>query len=104
MAANKDVHGTWLATQANHFIISFTVFQKPDGTLTGSASTTGLSAVDNCTGMVSDTSFVFTVPWSPGDSVGEYSGTFNLEGRIVGLTVDKTHAQNIAAWVSQRTF
>jgi hypothetical protein len=94
-----------IAIALNNFVITFTIFQRDDGTLVGSASTAGLSAPDGtCTGMVTDRSFVFTVPWTPGDSIGEYSGTFNLEDRLVGFTVDKNHLSNVAAWASKRLF
>jgi hypothetical protein len=99
----RDVQGTWQAFQSNGFTVTFNVFQDEKGVLTGSASTAGLSA-DKCTGRVTDTDFLFTVPWTPGDSIGEYSGTFNLENRILGLTVDQNHAQNIAGWSSKQTF
>lgn len=99
----RNVQGSWQAFQANGFTINFNVFQAADGTLSGTANTTGLSA-DKCTGKVTDTDFLFSAPWSPGDSVGVYSGTFNLEDRIVGFTVDANHAENIAAWSSKITF
>lgn len=54
--------------------------------------------------MVTDTSFVFTVRWTPGDSIGEHSGTFNLEDRLVGFTVDENHLSNVAAWASKGSF
>lgn len=92
----RNVQGTWQAFQSNGFSITFTVFQDGEK-LTGSATTSGLSSED-CKGRVTDTDFVFTVPWTPGNSVGEYSGNFNLEGRLVGLTVDLNHAQNVAGW------
>jgi hypothetical protein len=105
MAIPRNVQGTWQAIQANNPVITFTIFQEDDGTLIGSASTAGLSATDGtCRGMVTDTSFVFTVPWTPGNSIGEYSGTFNLEDRIVGITVDKNHPNSIAVWASLRFF
>lgn len=98
----RDVQGSWTAFQSNGFTITFNVFQDGE-TLTGSATTAGLSSND-CTGRVTDTDFLFKVPWSPGNSIGEYSGSFNLDGRIVGLTVDLNHAGTVAGWSSQQLF
>lgn len=99
----RNVQGSWEAFQSNGFTVTFNVFQKADGTLTGSANTSGLSS-EKCTGKVTDTDFLFTVPWTPGNSIGVYSGNFNLENRIVGITFDENHAQNIAGWNSKITF
>ena len=98
----RKVQGSWEGTQANGFTVTFNVFQNGEE-LTGSASTQGFKS-DACTGKVTDNFFVFTVPWDPGDSKGEYSGTFNLEGRIVGTTVDLNDMSNISPWSSQRRF
>ena len=101
--SRRNVQGTWIAHQANGFEIVFNVFQDGNGKLTGSASTKGLHS-ESCTGSVTDDSFVFVVPWDPGNSKGEYSARFNLVNRLVGFTVDLTHPQNIAAWSSDRAF
>lgn len=109
MAAERNVQGTWTAHQANGFVLTFNVFQEAfnpttgQAKLTGSASTEGLST-GNCRGFLTNERFVFEVPWDQTDSVGEYSGTFNLFGRIVGLSVDLTHPENIAGWSSDKTF
>jgi hypothetical protein len=64
-----------IAIALNNFVITFTIFQRDDGTLVGSASTAGLSAPDGtCTGMVTDRSFVFTVPWTPGTALESTPG------------------------------
>jgi hypothetical protein len=99
----RNVQGTWTAHQANGFKIVFNVFQEANGLLNGSASTNGLHSED-CHGSVTDDSFVFVVPWNPGNSEGEYSARFNLVDRLVGFTVDLEHPQNIAGWSSDRAF
>jgi hypothetical protein len=105
--ADRNVQGTWTAHQATGHTITFNVFQEPfvegKAKLSGSASTSGLSS-KKCKGVLTNDRFVFTVPWEQNDSVGEYTGTFNLFGRIVGFTVDLTHPENIAAWSSEKTF
>lgn len=99
----RNVRGPWKARQANGFEVDFTIIQERDtGVLSGSASTKGLSS-RSCTGLVTTDSFVFRVIWNE-RSTGEYSGTFNPEGRITGITVDLKSPGNAAAWSSERTF
>ena len=127
MAVHRNVAtGPWVADQGNGFRVTFTLTQSPfiskqgipptgaspgvptqfddnRATLKGSARTTGLST-GKCHGVLTDNSFVITVPWDQTDSVGEYSGTFNAIDKIVGVSVDTTHPGNVTPWVSESAF
>jgi hypothetical protein len=101
--AERNVSGQWQAIQSNGFIVNFNISQQQGASnFTGSASTTGLTGTGS--GRVEGNRFIFTIDWNPGDSVGEYSGTFNLDGRITGISVDLTHPESHAFWHSSRTF
>ncbi|MFJ9115801.1 hypothetical protein [Streptomyces sp. NPDC102394] len=100
-----DVHGEWSLHQSNGFKTTFNI-QQNGTSLTGSASAAGMAGTGR--GRVQGDSFIFTVDWNPaGDEkgpLGEYSGTFNLDGRITGVTVDLNHATSQAFWSSDATF
>jgi hypothetical protein len=97
----RDVSGKWNAHQSNGFSVAFNLKQNGES-LEGLASTAGLNGKG--LGRVTNDAFLFTVDWTPGDSRGEYSGTFNLEGRITGITVDLHHPSSFAGWFSEKTF
>jgi hypothetical protein len=98
----KNVEGTWDVIVANGANVRFNLLQKPDGELSGSADSDG-TFTEDCTGQVTDTDFLFTVTWSP-ESVKEYSGRFNLVGRLGGSAVDLKRFDTMTAWTSDKMF
>lgn len=95
-----DISGTWTFFQgAATGKVDFTL----DGNkITGSAESGGVVS-NNVTGFVHGESIVFTVPWNNG-SKGEYTGVFNLYGRICGWAIDLEHAHSQAVWFSNELF
>lgn len=104
-----QVGGTWPIDQHNGFYLNLTLSQSGPN-LTGSATASHGQFGDvvlsskNVTGTVSDRHIHFQIPWTPGDSVGEYDGdarpTTDGDGRIyfVGNTCDQTHPTACAGW------
>jgi hypothetical protein len=99
------VQGEWTAHEGHQVTLLFTIFQN-GGNLTGSAKSLGPPAEDesqSIAGKVTNDAILLTVHWQSG-AVGEYSGTFNLGGRITGITVDTHTWENVLAWASESEF
>jgi hypothetical protein len=95
-----DVSGRWQAKQTNGPLVTFDM-QQDGETLHGTAAFDGNSGTGR--GRVAGNGFLFTVDWN-GPSVGEYNGTFGLDGRLTGHTFDLSDPASQAGWVSLREF
>jgi hypothetical protein len=101
--AERNVGGQWQIIQAGGLVVDVNIIQQQGAAdFTGSAATAGLNGTGS--GRVSGDFFIFTIDWNPGNSRGEYSGTFNLQGRITGITFDLSNPGVHALWHSARTF
>jgi hypothetical protein len=98
---SKDVSGQWHATQSNGPVVTFDLREDANGGLTGSARFSDDSGVGD--GEVSDSAFFFRVRWN-GGPVGDYHGSFGLDGRLTGITFDERNAASQAFWHSNKTF
>jgi hypothetical protein len=96
-----------MAHQSNGFTARFSIVQN-GGDLTGSANhgpdqdghfTRSMEA----RGTVTDTEFLWTISWDNGTR-GRYSGRFESDGRIAGVSVDLEHPTSQATWISDRSF
>lgn len=92
-----NVSGIWHAVQSNGAVVRFQTTQAGEK-LTGDASTSGMGG--GVEGSVVGEDLFLIVSWHPGDSVGQYSGTFNPNGSLTGTTVDLTHPNSQATWFS----
>jgi len=111
------VGGQWTAFQSNRSTATFHLKQDDNGTLTGDGEQPTASATTSSGGTlrgrveggrVEGNSFVVTIDWDPiGPDVGprgEYSGTFNPEGRLTGLAYDINNPGSQAFWFSGGSF
>lgn len=104
--AEFNVNGQWTLHQSNmDAAVTFNIDQN-GGSLTGSASAPGMAGTGK--GRVQGNGFIYTVDWNPAGEkngpLGEYSGTFNLDGRITGVAVDLNDASTSAFWSSDPVF
>jgi hypothetical protein len=116
--AIPDVSGSWKAIQGNGYEVDFEIEQN-GGELTGSAwwadgatviAFEGLYRDEAATarsmearGTVNEEEFVFNVSWDNGTR-GLYTGRFQGDGRLTGLTVDQQHPESQATWISDKFF
>ena len=83
----RDVTGRkWMVVQSNGFSEVFVEGQSGE-TCEGKATKCG-TRVDLVNAWATDSEFVFTVVW-PGPFKGRYSGRFDLEGYLAGVTFDE---------------
>jgi hypothetical protein len=111
-----DVSGTWTARQSNGFVATFNLIQEqprnPEGQIIPGSppALRGSGAADSLQGLVErgevlENSFFLILSWGDGSSRSEYSGTFNLDGRIHGgVTFYLEDSEERADWFSERTF
>jgi hypothetical protein len=96
----RDVSGSWEIQQSNMPDgprVRFNI-QQIGTTIIGGASFGGTSG--SGIGQVGDNSFLYTVTWSGGESVGEYTGTFQPNGRLSGFSFDIKNPASQATWVA----
>jgi hypothetical protein len=93
----KDVTGEWTVVQSNGFQVKIHVEGQSGETCEGKA-TLGGTRVDLVNAWATDSEFVFTVVW-PGPFRGRYSGRFDLEGYLAGVTFDENNPLSQATWV-----
>jgi hypothetical protein len=93
----RDINGQWTITQSNGFEVMFDIVQEPDGTLRGSGEIIG-GKVANASGQLTGNAFVYTVDWNDNGKGGQYSGTFDAEGRLSGVTFDVDNPGSQATW------
>jgi len=101
----RNVSGNWSLHQSNGPTVTFTI--NPHGLAGSSALIDGVAKYSDDSGIakgsVTDGSFVYTVSWSKGPK-GEYSGNFNNDGRLTGITFDLHNPGNQATWFSNKVF
>jgi hypothetical protein len=99
IVAIYDVKGEWKVQQGpirivfniqqtGEKLIGTAKYFRENGTMSGTLS-----------GSTNENQFLVTVDWADG-SDGVYSGTFNIEGRITGLTYNKNRPEVQATWIS----
>jgi hypothetical protein len=102
----RKVGGQWQAFQSDGQAVNFDITQNGES-ITGRASV-GDSATGQGNGRVQGDQFIFTIKWDNSESVGEYSGEFNLVGRITGISFDSGRPGpgplSQAFWCSSKTF
>jgi len=110
-----DVSGSWNIDQGTHYVVAVQITQD-GGQISGSASysPTGYAGprggfLDDTVssmeahGTVTDTDFSFVIDWNNGTR-GQYSGTFQADGRLTGMTFDTEDLESQATWISDKTF
>ncbi len=107
--AEFDVRGQWRARQSNGFTVNFNLEQDVNSNLSGRGPVTAGTMRGTVEGgKVEGNFFVVTVDWDPSGpssgARGEYSGMFNPEGRITGITVDLNNPGSQAGWFSDKQF
>ncbi|MEU5047705.1 hypothetical protein [Streptomyces griseorubiginosus] len=101
----KDVRGTWRLKQSNGPLVTLNINEDPDGTFAGNST----AQFDGITGTIddaraTDSEITFRVPWSNGP-VGRYTGRFDFQGRLTGITFAEGHPDQQATWVvDEKTF
>ena len=99
-----DVSGQWDAQQSNGAVASFDLRHRgTQGVIHGHASHSGGSVLGDGEGVIQGTAFHLVVRWNNG-TMGEYNGTFAINGRVSGVTFDLLHPQSQATWFSSRFF
>jgi hypothetical protein len=101
--AEYDVTGEWIAHQSNGFDVTFNI-RPTKGVFTDldvEASYSGGRAQGK--GWVSGDEFFAEVDWEAGP-VGQYTGTFGLDGRLSGTTFDRTNPSSEATWFCEEPF
>ncbi len=123
-----DVTGQWKIHQSPMTTVSVDLKQftpttgSMAGVLTGDINGGSASSVTsggptlNSTGVsgaIIGNQFFLLLTWDNG-SIGEYNGTFGIPatntppegvgGRLWGVVTDSQHLENVAAWISDRTF
>jgi hypothetical protein len=108
-----SVNGAWTAHQSNGFHVDFKIRQshinaiaeksfKAEATQFNSHNENRGSGTGD--GVVFGDQFHLEMKWGDGSSIGIYNGTFDLNGFITGVTFDKMHPENVAAWNSAIRF
>ena len=75
----------------------FDIVQEADGSLRGSGRIVG-GREANGSGQLTGNAFLFTVDWNNNGKGGQYSGTFDGEGRLSGVTFDIDNPGSQATW------
>jgi hypothetical protein len=121
MPREFNLEGEWKAFQSNGWTVTFFLTQDfplpPSPTdqrtkLSGSARAVhpdvGLIHADTVSGRVDrgpgapGQQFILEVNWS--NATGVCNGTFGLDNRLSGVTVDRDHPTNVASWASANPF
>jgi hypothetical protein len=110
-----DVNGTWEIAQSNGWRVWVTIAQPSeaalpgepgpifiDGDLTGTADEVnpqGAVTVRQVplSGEIIQDAFELEIAWGNGTK-GRYNGTFDLEGRLSGVTFDEANPTSQATW------
>ena len=93
----RDINGQWRITQSNGFELMFYIVQESDGRLHWSGQIIG-GMEANGSGQLDGNAFVYTVDWNNNGRGGQYSGTFDAEGRLSGVTFDIDNPGSQATW------
>ena len=112
MAHNVD--GIWSLVQSNGFVVTVDIAQPrdpngrlTDGSLHGAAKIPGLFdlpiAETNLAGMLRGDDFEFEADW-PNETRGQYTGRFDLTGRLSGITFDLANPGSQATWARMDDF
>jgi hypothetical protein len=102
------VDGNWDIIQSNNTVVRVELRQTGD-TLSGTAQFRSTSGTVDIESRMTGDRLVLVINWSDGH-VGEYNGTIgalggaNGQGRLTGVTFDRTDTSSQASWFSSRTF
>ncbi|MFZ2529427.1 MAG: hypothetical protein WAX14_17525 [Rhodococcus sp. (in: high G+C Gram-positive bacteria)] len=96
----KDVRGDWDLHQSNGFTLHVEVADEdPDGSFTGKANVHGKAGFTPLTDTrATDDEFTFQM------GPGRYTGRFDFQGRLTGITFDTAHPQSQATWFADKLF
>jgi hypothetical protein len=103
-----DVQGKWRIVQSNGSIVEIHLDQDTGNPrlISGTGTTAGLPTGDvlKPDSTVINRDFFLVIDWHSGP-VGEYHGTFGLNGTLTGVTFDRNNPVSQAFWHSDgRTF
>jgi len=109
--AERDISsGAWTAHQSNGFGTRFNLDQTNNGQLSGDATAFPLGGgdemfgtVDNSGSLVRGDRVQIVVDWNQG-SRGKYVGSFDLSGRLSGISFDLANPSSQATWFSDKLF
>ena len=93
-----NVVGTWNIIQAGGATVAMNVTSPTDGT-----ARTGSTNGHFSQAQLSAQEFHFVIRWDNGP-IGDYCGTFGIDGRLRGQTFDATNPHNQALWHSDKQF
>ncbi len=93
----RDINGQWSISQSTGHELVFDIVQDSDGSLHGSGRVLG-GREANGSGQLTGNAFLFTVDWNNNGRGGQYSGTFDGQGRLSGVTFDIDHPGSQATW------
>lgn len=96
----KDVRGNWDLTQSNGFILHLEVAgQDGDGTFNGKANVHGKAGFTDLTDTrATDDEITFLM------GRGRYTGRFDFQGRLTGMTFDTANPNSQATWHANKLF
>jgi hypothetical protein len=98
-----NVSGTWHILQSNTSNVATVNLTQDGEAIFGDAVAGSTVASVGPESRVVGSEFLLELQWNTG-SIGEYHGTIGLNGRLTGITVDKTHPGSQATWVSDKFF
>ncbi|MEW9552326.1 hypothetical protein [Nonomuraea sp. NPDC050783] len=99
MTLLKDVRGPWRIIQQGGTVLDVNVFnQDKEGFIDGTIKH-GNNTVTIEDARVSQTQITFRAPWSS-HSKGRYTGNFDLQGHIQGITFDELNTGVQATWAT----
>ena len=97
----RDINGQWTLTQSNGFEVMFDIVEESDGRLRGSGQVIG-GVEANASGQLIGNAFVYTVDWDNNGRGGQYSGTFDAQGRLSGVTFEVDDPRNQFTWFAHK--
>jgi hypothetical protein len=99
MALLKDIRGPWRINQHGGAVLHVNVFTlNKEGYFAGTIQY-GNTTVNLEDTRVTQTQITFRAPWS-GNSVGRYTGHFDIQGHIQGITFDEKNTGVQATWTT----
>jgi hypothetical protein len=98
--AGFDVSGSWNLHQSNGADVAMNVGRgpSPDGTATHDGINGHFNQAE-----LTEHEFHFVIRWDNGP-IGDYVGTFGIDGRLRGQTFDATNPHTQALWHSEKQF
>ncbi|KAB8188996.1 hypothetical protein FH608_041690 [Nonomuraea phyllanthi] len=102
MTLLKDVRGPWRIIQQGGTVLDVNVFNQDKGGFIEGTIKHGNNTVNIEDARVTQTQITFRAPWSP-NSKGRYTGHFDIQGHIQGITFDELNTGVQATWTTPGT-